>query len=211
MTSTQVLLIRHGETDWNALGRWQGNAPVPLNEIGLAQARALAQYLAAQPQRIDVIYSSPLPRARQSAEAIAEALGLPVRTDDRLREVNTGDWQGLTRAEAEAWDPERFAAHQADWYNVPIPNGESRRELQVRARAGFDDIIARHPGATIAIVSHGGTLGMLIESLLGRIERPGLPNTSITVLEQTAPGAEWSLVNVGWAPHLSQEPLGETW
>lgn len=207
---TQVLLIRHGETDWNAQGRWQGNAPVPLNEIGLAQARALASYLATHEPRIDVLYSSPLLRARQSAQAIAEALALPVRIDERLREVDLGDWQGLNTAEVEAWDRKRYTAYIADRYNVPIPNGESRRQLQVRACAAFDDITARHPGATIAIVSHGGTLGVLIESLLGRIERPALPNTSITVLEQTAPGAEWSLVNVGWAPHLSQEPLGET-
>lgn len=208
---TRVLLIRHGETAWNALGRWQGNAPVPLNEAGLAQARALATYLAAQPWRIDVIYSSPLPRARQSAQAIADALGLPVRTDDRLREVDLGDWQGLNRAEVEAWDAERYAAYVADWYNVAPPNGESRRALQARARAAFDDITARHPGATIAIVSHGGTLGMLLESLLGPVERPSLSNTSITVLEQDAPGDDWALVTAGWAPHLSEQPLGETW
>ena len=208
---TRVLLIRHGETDWNALGRWQGNAPVPLNEAGLAQARALATYLAAQPWRIDVIYSSPLPRARQSAQAIADALGLPVRTDDRLREVDLGDWQGLNRAEVEAWDAERYAAYVPDWYNVAPPNGESRRALQARARAAFDDITARHPGATIAIVSHGGTLGMLLESLLGPVERPSLSNTSITVLEQDAPGDDWALVTAGWAPHLSEQPLGETW
>src|SRR5690606_9317037 len=99
---TQALLIRHGETDWNALGRWQGNAPVPLNEIGLAQARALATYLAAQPQRIDVIYSSPLPVARQSANAVAHRLSVTVRTNDPAREVATGDWQALTRIEAPA-------------------------------------------------------------------------------------------------------------
>jgi probable phosphoglycerate mutase len=209
--TTRALLIRHGETDWNATGRWQGNAPVPLNDAGLAQARALATYLAAQPQRIDVLYSSPLPRARQSAQAIADALRLPVLTDERLREVDLGDWQGLSRVEVEAWDAERFAAYQADWYNMPIPNGESRRDLQARARAAFDDITARHPGGTIGIVSHGGTLGMLIESLLGPIERPSLSNTSLTVLEQTAPGAPWEPVAVGLAPHLDDLPLGETW
>lgn len=209
--TTRALLIRHGETDWNAAGRWQGNAPVPLNHVGQTQARALAAYLAAQSQRIDAIYSSPLPRARQSAQAIADALALPVRTDNRLREVDTGDWQGLSRAEVEAWDSERYAAYQADWYNVPIPNGESRRQCQARARAAFDDIIARHPGCTIGIVSHGGTLGMLLESLLGPIERPSLSNTSITVLEQGAPGAPWALVTVGMAPHLGSLPLGETW
>lgn len=208
---TEVLLIRHGETAWNALRRWQGNAPVPLSEVGLAQARALGSYLAARQVSIDVLYSSPLVRARQTAQAIADTLGLPLRTDDRLREVDVGDWQGLSHDEVEAWDGERFAAHRADWYNVPTPNGESHRELQVRARAAFDDITARHPGGTIGIVSHGGTLGMLIESLLGPIERPSLCNTSITVLEQSAPGAAWRPVSIGLAPHLDGLSLGETW
>lgn len=208
---TEVLLIRHGETDWNASRRWQGRAPVPLNEAGLAQAQALARYLAARQVPIDVLYSSPLPRARQTAQAIADALGLTVLTDDRLREVDVGDWQGLSHDEIEAWDGERFAAYLADWYHTPTPNGESRMELQVRARAAFDDITARHCGATIAIVSHGGTLGMLLESLLGKIERPSLSNTSITVLKQPVPGQPWELAAVGLAPHLNEEPLGETW
>lgn len=209
--ASQVLLIRHGETDWNATGRWQGNAPVPLNATGRQQAQALARYLAAQPQTIDALYSSPLRRALQSAEIIADALGLPIRLEDRLREVDLGDWQGLRRTEAQAWDPERFAAYEADWYHVPAPNGESRRDLQQRARAAFDDLSARHRGQTIALVSHGGTLGMLLESLLGKIERPTLSNTSITVLAQQAPGQPWALVAVAWAPHLTDAPLGETW
>lgn len=208
---TQVLLIRHGETAWNALRRWQGRAPVPLSEVGLAQARALGSYLAARQVPIDVLYSSPLTRARQTAQAITDALGLSLNTEDRLCEVDVGDWQGLSHDEVEAWDGERFAAYLADWYNVPTPNGESRRELQVRARAAFDDITAQHSGETIAIVSHGGTLGMLIESLLGKIERPSLCNTSITVLKQPAPGQPWECAAIGLAPHLSEEPLGETW
>jgi len=208
---TQVLLIRHGETDWNASGRWQSGAPVPLNATGQAQARALARYLAARGPRIDVIYSSPLNRALQSARIIAAALELPVHTDERLREVDLGDWQGLNRAEAMAWDGERYAAYEADWRNVRPPNGESRRELQARARAAFDEVTARHPGCTIALVSHGGTLGMLIESLFGPVERPTLANTSFTVVEQAAPGAPWNLVAVALAPHLDEAPLGETW
>ncbi len=209
--TTRVLLIRHGETDWNAAGRWQGHAPVPLNAEGLEQSAALGHYLAHNGYRIDVLYSSDLQRARQTAEAVATPLGLPVQTDPRLREVDLGEWQGLTRTEAEAWDPVRYAAFRADFYTVPPPHGESRNALKARVRAGFDDLVARHPEHTLALVSHGGTLGMLIESLFGPIERPTLSNTSISVVEQPAPDAAWTLVRVAWAPHLHDNPLGETW
>lgn len=209
--TTRVLCIRHGETAWNASGRWQGHAPVPLSDRGKAQAAALARYLAANGAHLDAIYSSDLKRAMQTARPIGTALGVAIRPDARLREVDLGEWQGLTRAEAEAWDAERYAAFQADWYNVPPPRGESRGELKARIRAAFDDLTARHAGQTIALVTHGGSLGMLIESLFGHIERPTLTNTSITTVEQDAPGQPWRLVNVAWAPHIEDAALGETW
>ena len=209
--TTSVYCIRHGETVWNASGRWQGLAPVPLSDTGLAQAERLARYLAEMKTGFDALYSSDLKRARQTAEALAAVLDLPIQADPRLREVDLGDWQGLTREEVEAWDPERYAAFRADWYHTPSPNGEARSQLKARVRAAFDDITARHPGQTVALVSHGGTLGMLIESLFGKIERPSLSKTSITTVEQAEPGAPWQLVRVAWSPHLADAPLGETW
>lgn len=209
--TTRVLCIRHGETAWNATGRWQGHAPVPLSEDGLKQADLLAAYLARTRTPIDVIYSSDLLRARQTANAIAAALHLTVQLDQRLREVDLGDWQGLTRQEAEAWDPERYAAFSADWHTVSTPNGESRNQLKVRVRAAFDDITARHRDQRIALVSHGGTLGMLIESLFGAIERPSLTNTSLTIVESDDHSQPWNLVKIAWSPHLEESPLGETW
>ncbi|NDJ78728.1 MAG: histidine phosphatase family protein [Chloroflexi bacterium] len=215
MTTTRVLLIRHGETDWNAAGRWQGHAPVPLNATGAEQARKLAAYLADQRTRngtrFDTLYSSDLTRSMQTATAVAQALGLEVRPDVRLREVDLGEWQGLNRAETQAWDPERYAAFVADWYTVPPPGGESRNQLMARARAAFDDITAGHVGGSIALVSHGGTIGMLIESLFGHIDRPTLSNTSLTLVEQPAPGAAWRLVTIAETPHLTDDPIGETW
>ena len=160
---------------------------------------------------IDVIYSSDLLRARQTASAVAAALHLPIHTDPRLREVDLGDWQGLTLEEAEAWDPDRYAAFSADWHSVATPNGESRNELKVRVRAAFDDITARHRDQMIALVSHGGTLGMLIESLFGPIERPSLTNTSLTIVESDDHTQPWNLVKIAWSPHLEESPLGETW
>ncbi|HML23021.1 MAG TPA: histidine phosphatase family protein [Aggregatilinea sp.] len=208
---TRVYSIRHGETAWNALGRWQGHAPVPLNETGMNQAQQLARWLAQSDERIDVIYSSDLKRAMQTAQAVGDALGLSILPERRLREVDLGEWQGLNHSEAEAWDTDRYAAFKADWYNVPTPSGESRNELKARVRAAFDEITARHAGQHVALVTHGGTLGMLIESLFGKIERPTLTNTSLTVMEQTAANDPWQLVNIAWSPHLSESPLGETW
>jgi broad specificity phosphatase PhoE len=209
--TTRVVCIRHGETDWNAAGRWQGRAPVPLNADGLAQAERLARYLAAAKTHFDVLYSSDLLRARQTAQAVADALNLDLLLEPRLREVDLGDWQGLTRDEVQAWDPIHYAAFHADYYTVPPPNGESRNQLRERVRDAFDDITARHPDQIIALVSHGGTLGMLIESLFGRIERPTLRNTSLTIVEQDQPGMPWTAVQMAWTPHMNEESLGETW
>jgi broad specificity phosphatase PhoE len=209
---TRVLLIRHGETDWNAAGRWQGRAPVPLNEVGMEQSRRLGRYLAAHSARIDVLYSSDLKRAMQTAAAVAVPQGLTVLPEPGLREVDLGDWQGLTRAEAEAWDGERYAAYLAARGSSPPPNGESWNQVKARARRAFDIVTARHNGSSsVALVSHGGTIGRLIESLFGTIERPTLSNTSMTILDQVAPGTGWELVQVAWSPHLSDAPLGETW
>jgi broad specificity phosphatase PhoE len=208
----RVVLIRHGETDWNATGRWQGRAPVPLNEVGMEQAQRLAQYLAAHGPRLGALYSSDLKRAMQTAAAIAAPQGLTVLPEPGLREIDLGDWQGLTRAEAEAWDAERYAAYIAARGGSPPPNGESWDQVKARARRTFDDLTARYDEtSTAALVSHGGTIGRLIESLFGAIERPTLSNTSITILERTTPGACWELVRVAWSPHLSDAPLGETW
>jgi broad specificity phosphatase PhoE len=212
MTMTRVLLIRHGETDWNASGRWQGRAPVPLNAVGLGQAERLGRYLASNGFRIDAVYSSDLKRAMQTAVAVTTPLKLDIHPEPRLREIDLGDWQGLTRDEAAAWDAERYAIYHADRQATPIPNGESWDQVKVRVRGVFDDLAARHRGQTIALISHGGTIGRLLESLYGHIDRPSLSNTSITILEQAAPDAAWNLARVSWSPHLlADTPLGETW
>ncbi len=213
MPTTRVLLIRHGETDWNAAGRWQGHAPTPLNARGLRQSQALGRYLAAQRTwQIVAIYSSDLPRAEQTARAVAEALGLPVHTDPRLREKDLGHWQGLTREEVRAWDGERYARYLAGWPNVPIPGGETIPEMLTRARAALEEIAARHSGQTVALVSHGGTISNMLHALLPEEQIPSLVNTSLTVLARDADNAPWRLERASWTPHLEGErALGETW
>lgn len=210
--TTRIFLIRHGETDWNAAGRWQGHAPVPLNTVGQAQSAALGQYMAQQDITLAALYSSDLLRAMQTAQAVADALGLDVRPDARLREYDLGEWQGLTRAEVQSWDAERYAAVAADSYKMPRPGGESREETEIRMRAAFDAIAAQHTGHTVGLVSHGGSLGMLLRSLVNLTTRPNLTNTSLTIVEQDSPGAAWRLTHTAWTPHLDGGgALGETW
>src|SRR6186997_3178407 len=99
----RILLVRHGQTDWNAAGRWQGHEDIPLNATGLEQARALANHLRARP--ISAVYSSDLKRAQMTGAAIAEALGLALKTDPRWRELHLGVFQGLTTPEINAKYP----------------------------------------------------------------------------------------------------------
>ena len=148
---TTLLLVRHGETDWNAERRWQGHADVPLNERGREQARALAERIASD-GRVDAIYASDLSRARDTAAAVAERLGLPVVADPDLREIDVGSREGRMGDIDEPWDGEPHEAH-------------AERILRAVHR-----IAERHPGERVLVVTHGGSLRRIHEHL-------GLENT----------------------------------
>jgi len=176
----RLTLIRHGLTEWNVAGRFQGQSDVPLSDAGRAQAALLAPYVATFPD-IDVVAASPLQRAVETA-----AIALPGRApelDDRLRELHFGAFEGRTRPELEL-DP-RWAAWVADPFLQAPPGGEAYAELRARADAWLRDARARHPGAHLVAVTHSGTIQMLIASLLG-VERPRwrkriyLRHTSVT-------------------------------
>jgi 2,3-bisphosphoglycerate-dependent phosphoglycerate mutase len=156
---TEILLVRHGETDWNRDGRFQGWADPPLNERGREQARALARTLAGE--RIDAVYASDLRRARETAEILAEPHGAPVVVDADLREIDVGSWSGLTRAEIE----ERFPG--ADHHD-----GESREAHQARVVAAVERLARDHPGERILLVSHGGSLRALRRHSIGEPLHP---------------------------------------
>jgi broad specificity phosphatase PhoE len=153
------VLIRHGETDWNREGRWQGQADVPLNSHGLEQAASLAQSLNGL-TRLDAIYSSDLLRARQTAAALAQAAGLSVRLDPRLREIHQGEWQGLRVEEIEARYSHVFHQRSQDPWEVAPPGGETAAQVRGRVKAALNEIAQRHPDGTVAIVSHGFTLAV---------------------------------------------------
>jgi broad specificity phosphatase PhoE len=161
--TTTVLLARHGQSDWNAAGRWQGHADRPLSERGREQARELAARLAEF--TLDAIYSSDLERARATAEAVAEAQGLEVVTVPALREVDVGSWQGLTRDDARERFPEDFRRWQAG--SVGWRDGETYVEMSERVVGAVRAIAERHPGGRILVVAHGGPIRAIHAAALG--------------------------------------------
>ncbi len=150
-----LLLVRHGETDWNAAGRWQGHTDVPLNANGRAQALALAGRLRAEGVR--AIGSSDLSRARGTAEILGEALGLEVAVlDPALRERAYGAWEGLTRAQCESGYPREWARHVGDPQLAP-PGGESMEALLARVVPAIHGA-AERLDAPALLVTHGGVM-----------------------------------------------------
>ena len=151
---TTILLARHGETDWNREGRFQGHADPPLNRTGRAQAVDLSVALMAE--QLAAVYSSPLRRALETAEVLAASHGLePVPVDD-LREVDVGSWSGLTRPEVE----ERFPAQFARWldYGEGWDDGETYEEMGRRAVDALLQLAATHDGERVLAVTHGGPI-----------------------------------------------------
>jgi broad specificity phosphatase PhoE len=179
-TVTTLLLVRHGETDWNREGRWQGLSDTHLNDLGREQARSLAL----QADGVDVIYSSDLARARETAEIVAEDLGLEVRLDERLRERSFGEWEGFNMAEIE----ERFAEEHGRWRAGEGPGAEDAEpfaEFAGRIHDFLNEILERHSGETVLVISHGGSIRVIHAVAAGldyvRDHRliPGVPNCTV--------------------------------
>jgi XTP/dITP diphosphohydrolase len=156
---TRFVLVRHGESEWNALQRWQGQADPPLSARGIAQAEALAERL--RGGLYDRLLASDLQRARHTAEILGRALGLPVQGDARLRELDVGGWEGRTRSEIEALDADALARFDAGDPDLPAGGGESRADIRRRVRARFRELRAEHPGETLVVVTHLGVVRAL--------------------------------------------------
>ncbi|HLF25026.1 MAG TPA: histidine phosphatase family protein [Anaerolineae bacterium] len=160
-----LILIRHGQTDWNATGRWQGQADPPLNAAGRAQAHQTALEL--QAQRLDVLVSSDLRRARETAEIIAAAINRDVILEPRLREVNLGEWQGLYSDDIRA----RWPGEMQLWLDMPLaarpPNGESIQELAARVLAAVDELAARYPDRRVGLVAHELPIAVIVTHAAG--------------------------------------------
>jgi probable phosphoglycerate mutase len=160
---TRLLLVRHGQTPWNAAGRWQGFGDPGLSSLGREQARRLAaRLLAEEDEPWHRIIASDLERARETADILAESLRLQIEFDLRLRELDVGDWTGLTRSEIEGRDPDTLLAFESGEPSVRPGDGESRVEIRVRTRDCVRDLAERYPGDGLIIVTHLGVIRALV-------------------------------------------------
>ncbi len=163
---SRLVLIRHGRTAWNLEGRAQGHTDVALDEAGLAQARSLAPYVAAMGP--SALWSSDLARAQQTAAVLAEATGLPLRLDPRLREYDVGERAGLTEAEFAERLPEAHAAWRAGHIVGHVAGAETPADVVARMAPALREIHAvTPPGGTTLVVSHGAALRTCLVALLG--------------------------------------------
>jgi broad specificity phosphatase PhoE len=179
---TTVLLARHGETDWNREHRWQGRADPPLNDAGRRQAEALGALLAEAP--LAGVYSSDLARALETAAVVARVVGLEAVPVPALREIDVGEWSGLTTAEIETAFPAGWARHAAGgdgW-----EQGEPHDVMSARVCAAVEALAGAHPGEQILCVAHGGVIRALLARAEGidlgayRRERSGPVNGSVS-------------------------------
>ena len=201
---TRLILVRHGETDWNRESRLQGHLPTLLNARGRHEAKLLARRISEeQPNRL---YSSDLPRAMETAEMIAEATGLEIMAAPELREAHFGKWEGKTYAEVQDESPGNFNAWvESDFRQAP-PGGESAGELRERIIAFLAEVALQHPNETSVLVSHGGPCKYAIAHTLGisptGIHRYAVDNASVHIIEIGAYG--WRLTTLNDTCHLRE-------
>ena len=198
MTAAQLVVLRHGRTAWNATGRFQGQADIALDELGVDQAKHAAKLLAELAPV--AIYSSDLARARQTAEPLAKACGLPVVPDRRLREIHVGSWEGLTIEDAlQAMGPREAKRWLAGEDVRRSPTGETVAEVGERAGAALDEIgLAAPDGSTVIAVMHGLAARAGVCRLLGfPVESwkrlSGLHNCGWIMVERHRTGGYWRI------------------
>ncbi|KAL3700750.1 hypothetical protein R1sor_018772 [Riccia sorocarpa] len=204
----ELVVVRHGETTWNAIDRFQGQEESDLTEVGIKQAQAVANRLAKTANHIRAVYSSDLRRASETARRIADAIGFPNVVElASLRERHLGNLQGLTKGEAQVVEPEAYRASVSSDPNEPIPGGgESLNQLNVRTKEALESIALNHLGQRVIVVCHGGVLRSLYFHAKGCQASGKVRNTSINVFRITASG-DWSLRSWGDVNHLQGTDL----
>ena len=161
---TEIIIIRHGETEWNKTGRFQGHSDVPLSAEGRAQAAALGQNLALD--HVDAIYASDLTRAMETAAPLAKRFGFEVISDPLLRELNFGAWEGRSFSDVNAENPNAMKQFYNDPEYADIPDSEPFPDFQKRVAGRVREIAELHRGKRIVIVSHGASIRILLADIL---------------------------------------------
>lgn len=162
---TEFWLVRHGQTDWNTELRIQGSIDKPLNARGIEQAKELAGSLVGT--TFAALYSSPAKRAIMTASIIAQALGQTVRQDERLWEIDLGEWEGLTWQQVQEFHPEMFLKRRADPVHIAPAGAETYGDLAKRMVRAANDIASAHAGKRVLIVSHGMSVATLVCTMKG--------------------------------------------
>ncbi len=205
MSRRRVLLLRHGETDWNADGRWQGQGGAGLSRLGRRQAADTAAFLAATRPDIASVVRSDLERVAETTAPVLERLAVPVEVDRRWREIDVGTWSGRTHEEVRALDP---AGYQT-WRTGGDPRrggGETDADLRVRVAAALEDLVGG--SGTVLVVTHGGPVRHAVAEALrlpagGHRRLAGAGNCSLSELRVEA--GQWSLVGYNERGHLAAD------
>ena len=197
MPITRILLIRHGETDWNRDARIQGHQDVPLNEVGRRQARLLTARLSGE--GIEAAYASDLSRTYETADLALAGRNLPVHRTADLREASFGVWEGKRWAEVEREFPQEVERYRREYGRYAPPGGESLIEVRARSVGAFHRISADHRGQTVGVFSHGGPCRAILAHVLGleatQARRFGMGNASIHIVEWNGDDAQVALLN----------------
>lgn len=206
---TKIIFVRHGQTEWNVLGRYQGQTDVALSPLGIEQAEKLAAHFPVD--KIEAVYSSDLARAMKTASCVADRFGQTVEPRPELRELNFGDWEGLTYDEIVAKWPdalENFFQHPDV---LEIPHGESFPKLRERALACVEEIVSRHPDQTVAVFAHGAILRTILTAALHMdlqyVWTIRQFNTAVNIVTYTEHGTTVELINGTGHLKYTQEPV----
>lgn len=201
----RIYLIRHGQTDWNARGKIQGSTDIDLNETGRWQAACLAGGM--ERRQVGQIFSSRLKRAFETAQTIGDSQGVKVETVEGLREVDFGEWEGLTWKEIEQKYPEEYKLWWENPAGIAPPGGETKEELHRRSAEVVEWILA-HAKGDLAVVLHGGIMAYVVEYLMRNSRKDKaiiVENASITTLEYDADSQMVRLVEKNDVSHLGRK------
>jgi len=213
MSTTEILIVRHGQTPWNVERRIQGWRDIELNDNGRAQADALAKHLnhqySHQKQTIDAVYSSDLLRAKQTSQVVANALALPLTLIEGVRERNYGVLEGIAFDRMHEHAPDLAKVWAERHPDGVIPDGETLRQVHQRVTDSLHKVAAQHPGERVVVVTHGGAMDIIWRQAMGiDLQTPRkaiLLNASVNRISLTPvpPTFKWSMVEWGNVDHLS--------
>ena len=200
---TKLVIVRHGESLFNLTKQYTGQTDVPLTEKGISQAKITAKYIL-ENYKIDEVYSSDLSRAINTAKPVSDPLGLKIKTDARLREINAGIWQGMYFKDVREKYKEEYERYQSDITTQRTLGGEGLFDVQKRTFEAINDIVTANDGKTVMIATHNGPLMTIYTKLRGQSlnEAKSLSNNSITEIDYE--NGEYKIIKLGFDGHLGE-------